>query len=70
MFATKDTEVIYAQIGTIAKHSEEQPTQYILPELTVNKVKRPPFQFSLPYIVPDDRVRGGLEGFIKKDVFK
>ena len=70
MFATKDTEVICSLIGIIAKHSEEQPTQYILPELTVKKVKKPPFQFSLPYSVSDDRVREGLEGFIKEDVFK
>ena len=39
MFATKDTEIIYAQLGTIAKHAEEQPVQYILHELPANKVK-------------------------------
>jgi hypothetical protein len=70
MFATKDTEVIYAQMGTIAKHTEEQSTQFILPELTINPVKRPPFQFSLPYVISDARVREELEGFVKEDIAK
>jgi len=70
MFATKGTEVIYAQMGAIARHSEEQPTQLILPELSVNYVKRPVFQFSLPYIISDARVRKGLEGFVKEEIAK
>ena len=70
MFATKDTEIIYAQLGTIAKHAEEQPVQYIFHELPVNKVKRPPFQFSLPYVITDSRVREGLDAFVKEESVK
>ena len=56
------------QDSVIAKHCDEQPTQYVLPDLPAKKVIYAPYQYSLIGTVSEDMIRAKLKPFVKEAV--
>ena len=57
-----------AQDSVIAKHCDEQPTQFVLPDLPAKKVIYAPYQYSLIGTVSEDMIRAKLKPFVKEAV--
>ena len=57
-----------AQDAVIAKHSDEQSIQYVLPDLPAKKVVYAPYQYSLIGMVSEGMIREKLKPFVKESV--
>jgi len=68
MIETLIEKHINTQDSVIAKHCDEQPTQYVLPDLPAKKVIYAPYQYSLIGTVSEDMIRAKLKPFVKEAV--
>ena len=57
-----------AQDSVIARHRDEQPTQYVLPDLPAKKVAYASYQYSLIGTVTEGMIREKLKPFVKEAV--
>ena len=68
MIETLIEKHINTQDSVIAKHCDEQPTQFVLPDLPAKKVIYAPYQYSLIGTVSEWMIREKLKPFVKEAV--